>query len=347
MNTDVKYMQRCLELANQGLGNVSPNPMVGCVIVHEGNIIGEGFHQQYGGPHAEVNAINKVKNKELLKKSTLYVNLEPCCHYGKTPPCTDLIIENKIPNIMIGCIDSTAKVNGKGITQLQNAGCNVTVGILEDKSKELNKRFFTFNERLRPYIILKWAQTIDRFMDIERTEETKFNTYWITNAKIKILNHKWRTEEDAIMIGKNTGLHDNPQLTVREWIGKNPLRIIIDKKLHIPQHYFIFDQFTPTLVFTSENKESSINLEFIKINFEKNILPQILNILFEKNILSVIVEGGKQFLESFIHQNLWDEATVQIGNKIFNIGLKAPVIPAQPLFTMGIDKDKLIFYRNI
>ena len=346
MNQDKKYMQRCIELALNGIGNVSPNPLVGCVIVHKGEIIGEGFHQQYGFSHAEVNAVNNVKNKELLKNSVLYVNLEPCCHQGKTPPCTDLIIKHKIPEIVIGCVDTNKKVNGKGIEILQNAGCKVSVGILEKESIELNKRFFTFHFKKKPYIFLKWAQTLDGFMDIERSKKNQFETYWITNEAMKTLCHKWRSEEDAIMVGTNTAIHDNPQLTVREWNGRNPIRVIIDRELKIPKHYHIFDDSTDTLIFTTKICKSSVKTTYIQIDFSKDIIHQVLHELHKRNILSVIVEGGKFLLESIINQNLWDEATVQVGNKIFGKGLAAPSLKIKPQFIQEINDNTLIFYRN-
>jgi diaminohydroxyphosphoribosylaminopyrimidine deaminase/5-amino-6-(5-phosphoribosylamino)uracil reductase len=252
MNFDEKYMLRCLELAKDGFGNVAPNPMVGCVIVCEGKIIGEGYHQEYGKAHAEVNAIHSVRDKSLLQKSTLYVNLEPCAHFGKTPPCANLIVEHNIPRVVIGCVDSYSEVSGKGIEKLRNAGIEVTVGILENESLELNKRFFTFHNKKRPYVILKWAETQDGFIDVDRPLDKSRDTTadnWITSPLSKQLVHKWRSEEAAIMVGTTTVLNDNPQLNVREWKGKNPTRIVIDLQDRLPQTLHVFDKSIPTVSF--------------------------------------------------------------------------------------------------
>ncbi|MGZ4057123.1 MAG: bifunctional diaminohydroxyphosphoribosylaminopyrimidine deaminase/5-amino-6-(5-phosphoribosylamino)uracil reductase RibD [Bacteroidia bacterium] len=346
MNSQEKYMKRCLDLAVQGLGNVAPNPMVGCVIVCDEEIIGEGYHQKYGEAHAEVNAINSVKNKELLKRSVLYVNLEPCSHYGKTPPCADLIIENKIPAVVIGSIDSNVLVSGKGIKKLEDAGINVTVGVLEADCKKLNKRFFTFLEKKRPYIILKWAQTSDGFIDVKRNEESTAKPVQISNSDSKKLLHLWRSQEQAIMIGTNTALFDNPQLTVREVKGKNPLRVTIDKWLRIPKHFNIFDKTTPTLVFTASDENSQTNLEFVKIDFEKPVIPQVLNELYNRNIQSLLIEGGEHILNSFIDADLWDSARVFISDKKLEKGVSAPVLKQEPVVKENISGDKLLFYVN-
>lgn len=344
MTINETYMQRCLELAIKGFGNVAPNPMVGCVIVCDDKIIGEGYHQQYGQAHAEVNAINSVINKELLLKSTLYVNLEPCSHHGKTPPCADLIISHKIPNVVIGSMDHNSVVNGRGIEKLTKAGINVTVDVLEDECKKLNKRFFTYHEKKRPYIILKWAQTSDGFIDVKRNEENPGKALQITNAESRKLLHQWRSQEQAIMVGTNTALLDNPQLTVREWQGKNPLRITIDKWLRIPKQYHLFDKSTPTIIFTAVDEPSVINLEFVKIDFEQAIIPQILNELFQRNIQSMLVEGGEQLLNSFIEFDTWDEARVFISDKKIEKGVKAPVLKMNPSSKENISGDKLITF---
>ena len=346
MNSHEKYMKRCLDLAVQGLGNVAPNPMVGCVIVYNGEIIGEGYHQKYGEAHAEVNAINSVKDKELLKRSTLYVNLEPCSHFGKTPPCADLIIEYKIPAVVIGSIDSNILVSGKGIKKMEAAGIAVTVGISEAECRNLNKRFFTYQEKKRPYIILKWAQTSDGFIDVKRHEESTSKPIQISNSDSKKLLHLWRSQEQAIMIGTNTALFDNPQLTVREVKGKNPLRITIDKWLRIPKHFYLFDRSTPTLVFTTSDEPYQPNLEFVKINFEQDIIPQILNELYKRNIQSLIVEGGENILNSFIDSDLWDSARVFISDKKLEKGVNAPLIKKEPVVKENISGDKLLFYVN-
>ncbi len=345
MTDHQKYMKRCIELAKLGMGNVAPNPMVGSVIVHKGKIIGEGFHRQYGQAHAEVNAINSVKNKDLLKESTIYVNLEPCAHHGKTPPCADLILEKQIPKVVIACVDTFAKVAGKGIEKLRNSGCDVTVGVLEQESIDLNKRFFTFHNKKRPYIILKWAETIDGFIDISRRGKNAVEPYWITNSLSKKLVHKWRTEEAAFMVGTNTAINDNPQLTVREWKGRNPLRIVIDRELRLPQTLNIFDNEAKTIVFNSKKHNFADNIEFIKIKFNDS-LHEIINELYVRDIQSVVVEGGRLLLESFIQNNLWDEARVFIGNKKFKAGTKAPVFNEIPYSTEMINDSKLMLFNN-
>lgn len=350
MKIDKKQMVRCLELAKQGTGNVAPNPMVGCVIEHQKQIIAVGYHEKYGEAHAEVNAINSVIDKSLLRESTLYVNLEPCAHTGKTPPCADLIIEHKIPNVVIGCIDSYSEVAGKGVEKLKAAGVNVTVGILEGKAKDLNKRFFTFHNKKRPYIILKWAETKDGFIDIDRsldsTKDDKILDNWITSPFSKKLVHQWRSEEQAIMIGTNTALNDNPKLTVREVDGKDPLRVVLDLNLRLPQHLHIFDGSTPTLVFNFIKSEQNDNLEFVKIDKAQDLIPQVLTELYNRNILSVIIEGGAQLLQTFIDQDLWDEAKVFIGNKKFKSGLKAPKFDKTPINSLQFDTDILNTFLN-
>lgn len=344
MNEHELYMKRCLNLAVKGLGQVAPNPMVGCVIVHEGKIIGEGYHQKYGEAHAEVNAINAVANKELLKEATLYVNLEPCSHFGKTPPCADLIVNCKIPYVVICNIDTHGIVSGTGIKKLVEAGIDVKVGVLEEEGRKLNKRFFTFHEKHRPFIILKWAQSSDGFIDTIRREEDQAKPVQISNSDSKKLLHLWRSQEQAIMVGTNTALLDNPQLTVRGIEAKNPLRITIDKWLRIPKYFNLFDKSTPTLIFTAIDAESEKNLEYAKINFELPIIPQILDELFKRNIQSLMVEGGEQLLNSFIDDNLWDAARVFIADKKLGNGVKAPVLDATPVVRENISGDKLLFY---
>ena len=346
MNFNERYMQECIELAQQGLGNVAPNPMVGCVIVYEDRIIGRGYHKKYGEAHAEVNAIESVTDKSVLHKSTLYVNLEPCSHQGKTPPCNELIIQHRIPYIVIGCVDPNEMVKGKGIEKIVKAGSDVKLGILEDACKDLNKRFFTYQEKKRPYIILKWAQTIDGFIDIKRNEENIGKPTQISNEASRKLLHKWRSEEQAIMVGTNTALMDNPKLTVREWQGKNPIRIVLDKWLRIPANYHLFDKSTPTIVFTNAEKYSEENLEYLKIDFEKNIPEQILQELYNKEIQSIIIEGGEQLLKAFIQNNLWDEARIFIANKKFGNGVCAPEFSGSILEKENIAGDELITYKN-
>ncbi len=339
-------MERCLFLARQGAGSVSPNPMVGCVVVHNGKIIGEGFHEKYGEAHAEVNAIGAVKNQELLKESTLYVTLEPCAHHGKTPPCSDLIVRKKIPHVVIGTIDSFSEVAGKGIEKLKNAGTKVDLGILEGECRELNKRFFTFHEKKRPYVILKWAQTRDGFIDIARSGEAFGQPTWITGNLALRLVHKIRSEEDAILVGTATAEKDNPSLTVRHWTGRTPLRIVIDNKLRLPHNLHLFDHSERTLVFNSVKDSDAQNTEYIKIDFTQNLVHQLLNQLYKRNILSLIVEGGCQLLETFISNDLWDEAHVFSGKKFFYNGIKAPIFEGSLMATEKLDKDDLFVFRN-
>lgn len=339
------YMQRCLQLAEKGLGSVAPNPMVGSVIVFNQNIIGEGYHQLYGQAHAEVNAINSVVNKELLKQATLYVNLEPCSHFGKTPPCADLIVKYKIPRVVIGTVDYNSVVNGKGIEKLIKSGVDVVVGVLEDECRVLNKRFFKFHQKKRPYIILKWAQTADGFIDNKRVDNSQAPLQ-ISGTKSKKIVHQWRSQEQAIMVGTNTALLDNPKLTVREHIGNNPLRVCVDRNGVIPENYHLMDESVPTLIFTSLNKSSRNNLEFIQINFEKNVIAQILKELYNRNIQSLIVEGGEQLLTSFIAKKIWDEARVFVSSKIIENGVKAPIIDKTPIAEQIYFEDKLLSFIN-
>jgi diaminohydroxyphosphoribosylaminopyrimidine deaminase / 5-amino-6-(5-phosphoribosylamino)uracil reductase len=346
MSVNEKYMLRCLELARLGAGNVAPNPMVGCVVVYGGKIIGEGFHQFFGGLHAEVNAINSVTNQELLKRSTLYVSLEPCSHFGKTPPCTDLILSKKIPEIVIGTIDPYGEVAGKGLEKLRRAGLNVAVGLLEPECRELNKRFFTFHEKKRPYIILKWAQTLDGFIDIRGKKQVGSPT-WITRELARKLVHKIRSEEDAILVGTNTAEMDDPSLNVYNWSGRNPVRIVLDRLLRLPSTLKLFDNSSRTLVFNAKKTGTENSTEFIKIDFAKTIVPQILRELFLRQIQSVIVEGGKQLLDSFITENLWDEAHIFIGNKVFQKGIEAPRLTGPLVSETLLDTDWLKVFRNI
>lgn len=342
--TDKYYMQRCISLAKKGLGNVAPNPMVGCVIVYNNTIIGEGFHQQYGKAHAEVNAINKVKDKSLLTKSTLYVNLEPCAHFGKTPPCANLIVKHKLKRVVIGCIDSYSEVAGKGIEHLKANGIDVVVGVLKKESLFLNRRFFTFYEKKRPYIILKWAKTKDGFIDIDRTKESN-TTNWITTPKSKQLVHKWRSEESAILVGTNTAINDNPALTTREWAGKNPIRMVLDANNRLPKNLKILDKSVPTVVFSNHNHIDN-NIVYHKVNNQKNIIDEVLNYCYLNKVQSVIVEGGAQTLNGFIEKNIWDEARIFTGNKSFNIGLKSPKIDTKPTHNIKIDTDTLTITFN-
>ncbi len=346
MNEDQIYMQRCLEIAQNGLGNTYPNPMVGSVIVYDNKIIGEGFHHKAGEPHAEVNAIHSVKNKELLKKSTLYVNLEPCAHFGKTPPCSLLIKEMQIPKVVIGCTDTFSQVSGKGIKMLQDAGVEVIVGVSEKESRELNKRFFTFHEKKRPYIILKWAETEDGFIDIDRSEADFGQPTWITSIWAKKLVHKWRRQEQSILVGTNTAIKDNPSLNVREWAGNNPIRILIDRTGRVPESNHLLDNSIDTIVFTNRLKTNKEKIEYCEISFNKDIIPQINNYLYSKNIQSIIIEGGREILQHYIDSNYWDEARQFIGNKWFSKGTPAPKLNQSPGKLNTLVNSKLFFYRN-
>lgn len=344
MSTPAIFMQRCLDLALLGIGDVAPNPMVGCVIVHEGLIIGEGYHQKYGEPHAEVNAIRSVKDQDKLIESTLYVSLEPCAHFGKTPPCCDLIIEKRIPRVVVGMVDPFAKVAGKGIERMRQAGIEVIVGLLEPECRELNRRFFTFHEQKRPYILLKWAQTLDGFIDTDRTETQ--HPSWITNSLAKRLVHKQRSEESAILVGTNTAVYDNPSLTVREWTGNQPIRIVIDRTARLDTNLHIFDGAVPTIVFTAEDKQDQQNLNYVRLDFNHDILPQLLSELYKRNILSLIVEGGSQLLGSFLRIGLWDEAFVYTGNQFFGKGVEAPHLCGYLIAVEFLDDCRLqVFHR--
>ena len=345
MNIDKTYMQRALELADKGRLFVSPNPMVGCVIVHQNAIIGEGYHTAYGQPHAEVNAIASVKNKELLKESTLYVTLEPCSHFGKTPPCADLIIEHKIPHVVVATLDPNPKVQGQGIEKLKKAGCKVETGMLEQEAIELNKRFFCFHQQKRPYIILKWAQTLDGFMDSNQRGCKDRENYWITNNHLRYKVHQWRAEEDAVFAGANTIVHDNPQLNIRYYAGKNPIRITYLSKM-IDEKFHIFDQTQPTIIFNHSKEEQKDNLYFCKLENRDNHWQEILSKLYEMKIQSLFVEGGEHTLQELINLNLWDETRVLVGNTCFGSGLKAPTLP-QPFDKIdNIDGDKIVWYKN-
>ena len=326
MKIHEKYISRCIDIAKNGLGATAPNPMVGCVIVHDSNIIGEGYTSPYGEAHAEVNAINSVKDKSLLKEATLYVTLEPCSHFGKTPPCSNLIIDHGIKNVVIGCVDDNKKVSGQGIAKLKEAGCNVTVGVLENDCKEHHKRFFTFHNKKRPYIILKWAETADGF--IAPLHKKVKQPVWITNQYSRQLVHKWRAEEQAILIGTNTVLEDNPSLTTIDWKGKHPIRIVLDKNKTLSKDFKVFDDNAKTILI----KESSAD--------------NICNLLYKANINSVIVEGGAKTLQLFMNSGLWDEARVFIGQSDFREGIKAPKCKGELIDEQQLLDDTLKIYVN-
>lgn len=350
MKIHENYIKRCIQLAKNGLGNTYPNPLVGCVIIHQDKIIGEGWHRKAGGHHAEVNAINSVKDKSLLDNATLYVSLEPCNHFGKTPPCSDLIISHQIPKVIIGTIDPYDEVGGKGVQKLKKHGCEVVVGVLEKECIDLNKRFFNYHTNKRPYIILKWAETKDGFIDIDRQvidgDEAKPN--WITNQYSRQLVHKWRAEEQAILVGTNTVINDNPKLDVRSWFGKNPTRIVLDKNLRIPNNYKIFDGNVKTIMVTEKEKDLKINnLFFEQVDFSKIIAKKICNVLYKHEIQSVIIEGGSQTLQTFIDANLWDEAKIFVGEVAFSNGIRAPKIKGVESESKMIRSDVLKVINNM
>lgn len=339
-------MQRCLDLAQLGFGNVAPNPMVGCVIVQDNRIIGEGWHQHYGKAHAEVNAINQVLSTfkdgaARLKTATAYVNLEPCAHHGKTPPCVDLLIRSGIPRVVIGITDPFAKVNGLGIKKLQEAGIEVIQDILKEECRAINKRFFTFQDHRKPYVILKWAQTRDGFFAPEDA-----SSFRISTKESEQLVHQWRTQESAILVGKNTALADNPQLTARLARGKNPIRVLIDKQLEVPSHYQLYNQEIKTIVFNEVKTELHQNMMFVKVDFDAYLPHFILYQLYLQDIQSLIIEGGAATLRTFIQAGLWDEARVFTGNKVLNKGLKAPILLTEASSQTEFSTDLLQIHYN-
>lgn len=339
-NKDIIYMERCFELARLGAGSVSPNPMVGAVVVYQDKVIGEGWHRKYGEAHAEVNAIASVKDKSLLKDSTIYVNLEPCCHWGKTPPCANLIIESGIKRCVIANTDPNPKVYGGGIKLLRDNGVEVISGVLEEEGNFLNRRFFTNQRQNRPYIIIKYAKTADGFISPEDKGA------WISNDAMKVWVHKQRTEEDAIMVGYNTVLNDNPQLNVRHYAGRNPKRVVFDRNLSLPKESNILDNTQDTFIFNHIKSSQEGRNTFIKIDNSSNPLPQIMKHLYENRVCSVVVEGGKKTIEMLFAENLWDEAYVIVGETTFNKGINAPKIPIAPTKIENIGNNRLEFYLN-
>ena len=336
-----------MQIAKNGIGFTRPNPSVGAVVVYNDKIIGEGFTSKYGKNHAEVNAINAVKDKTFLKEATIYVTLEPCSHYGKTPPCADLIVKHQLKNVVIGCVDSNNLVAGKGIERLKNAGINVIVGVLENECKRHHKRFFTNQEKKRPYIILKWAETKDGFVAPIAKNEQK--PVWISNQYSQQLVHKWRAKEHAILVGTNTVIADNPKLNVRSWSGQNPIRIVLDKTLRASKELSVFNESVKTIVISGNGFKPTVeikNVIFETINFSKNIGIQICEVLQKHKIQSVIIEGGTQTLQTFIDENLWDEARVFIGNVKFGKGVKSPVFNRVIKEEKNIKTDVLKIYTN-
>jgi diaminohydroxyphosphoribosylaminopyrimidine deaminase/5-amino-6-(5-phosphoribosylamino)uracil reductase len=334
------YMLRAIELAELGRGSVSPNPMVGCVIVHDGLIIGEGYHEKYGQAHAEVNAIASVKNKSLLKEATLYVSLEPCAHFGKTPPCADLIVKHQLKEVIIAAVDSNPLVEKKGIQKLEQAGIAVTTGVMEQEVRKQNVRFFTQMEKKRPYIILKWAQTKDGFV-----ARTNFDSKWISNSLSRQQVHRWRTEEDAILVGTNTARYDNPRLNAREWYGKDPLRLVVDRELKLEESLHLFDGQQDTIIYNNKLNKTIGKTEWVKIDVRIDA-KEIVADLYARNIQSLIVEGGAAVLGDFIANDLWDEARVFTGNAKFGLGIPAPVMTTIPIAQYTFKEDLLAIYRN-
>lgn len=342
---DKKYMALCLELAVKALGNTYPNPLVGCVIVHQGKIIGQGYHSQAGMPHAEIEAIESVSNKELLAESTLYVNLEPCSHYGKTPPCSLRIIEHNIPKVVIGCIDTNSKVSGRGIKLLEQAGINVTVGVLAQESRWINRRFFTYHEHQRPYIILKWAQTKNKLIDAAQEYKTSQAGVKITDKKCSTLVHKWRTEEQAILVGTNTAIIDNPQLTARLAQGRQPLRLAIDLHHKIPQNANLKDGSVPTIIYSLQAPKGTTNgEEYALVEAGKNLWHSIFSDLHQRQVQSVIIEGGSKILHDLISHNFYDEIRVFTSADTYPQGIAAPSIPIPSCESIEIGNCTLQYY---
>ena len=344
ITTNETYMKRALELASKGLGHVAPNPMVGCVIMHNNQIISEGYHEQYGSAHAEPNAIKKVSD-ELLKESTLYVTLEPCSHFGKTPPCADLIISKGIKKVVVGNLDTNPLVSGKGIQKLKNAGIEVEHGILDKECRALNKRFFTFHEKKRPYIILKWAQTQDGFISHWPLPQDKEDN-WITGKESKALVHQWRSQEQAILVGYNTLMNDNPQLTTRLAEGKNPIRLVLSRTIDLPTDLNIFKSDAKTIIFNPLKDEVKNNIEFVKIDWNKKA-QEVLDYCFKNSISSVIVEGGTNTIYNFMNINAWDEAQVFVNpTKKFEHGISAPEINLTNISPIQVGNDLLYTIIN-
>jgi diaminohydroxyphosphoribosylaminopyrimidine deaminase/5-amino-6-(5-phosphoribosylamino)uracil reductase len=344
MDDDQRYMLRALQLAKLGGVSVAPNPLVGAVIVHDNQIIGEGYHQKYGEAHAEVNAVNSVEDKALLKDSTIYVTLEPCSHFGKTPPCADLLIRSQFKRVVIAQVDPFSEVSGRGIEKLKNAGIQVDCGILEKEAQELNKRFITFHTKKRPFISLKWAQTKDGFLDLDRSQKQEAEIHWISQPETQVITHEMRSTEQAILVGWRTIQNDNPSLTTRAFKGPNPLRIVIDPQLQAPKEAIVFTDGMQTLILNQLEDKTVDGTQYLKL--ENLNIESILETLFHRGISSVLVEGGANTLNQFIQSGSWDEALVITGENEFKSGLKAPVIPKNPVKTVQFGKDRLNYFQN-
>lgn len=339
MDFDELMMKRCIELAENGLGMTYPNPVVGCVIVRNGRIISEGWHQKAGEAHAEVNAVNKIKDKEILKECEIYVSLEPCSHFGKTPPCSDMIVRYGFKRVIVGISDPNSKVNGQGIERMRDAGIEVKVGVLENECAELNKRFFCFHQNKRPYIILKWAQTADGFMAAENHVQK-----WITNQYSKQLVHLWRSQEQSVLVGYNTAKIDNPQLNLRLWSGNQPVRAVIDRDLSLDSKLHLFDGSQQTIIFS--DKEDSSRPDVIQLKFDENLEESILEELYKSGLQSVIIEGGRKTLDRFISNGLWDEAKIFSSSENWVSGIKAPLINGKLTEQKAIGCDSLKIFRK-
>lgn len=339
-------MQRCLELAANGAGRTSPNPLVGALLVSEGQIIGEGYHRGAGLPHAEVEAIRSVSDPSRLTSSTLYVNLEPCNHTGRTPPCTDLILSQGIPRVVVAQTDPNPLVAGKGLERLRSSGVEVISGVLDRQARELNRRFLTFHTQKRPYLMLKWAQTRDGFVDFQREPGQLANPAWITDEYCRMLVHKWRTEEDAVLVGTRTALLDNPQLNVRVWTGRDPLRLVLDLQGILPTNLSLFDGSQETWVFTHHRRPDRPKVRFFTLDPEEDDLIQVMDLLWQQQILSVMIEGGSELLASFIHCRMWDEARIFTGPGTFGQGVPAPAFPYKPVRREHTGNSLLETFRN-
>ena len=346
---DELYMMRCLQLAAMAEGQTSPNPMVGAVIVHDGKIIGEGYHHRAGEPHAEPNAIASVRDEALLKEATMYVSLEPCSHWGKTPPCADLIVRKGLKRVVIATLDPNPKVAGRGVKILQDAGIEVTVGVMEKEARWLNRRFMTVQEKHRPYVILKWAETEDGIIDVCRKEKGN-GPIKISNSVTKTLNHQVRVEEDAIMVATQTALLDDPHLTVTKWTGKNPVRVLLDRTLRVPADYRIFDDAAKTIVFTNaqctmHNAQFGDNVEFVGVEFDDKLVQSVMDELYKRGIMSIIIEGGAQWLQAVIDSGLWDEARVERGPHSIQCimhNAQCTIEEAQKLSQNGVKAPKIV-----
>ncbi len=347
MAIDEKYMSRCIQLARNGVCEAAPNPMVGAVIVHKGRIIGEGYHQCCGGPHAEVNAVRSVRCPELLKESTIYVSLEPCSHYGKTPPCADMIIEKGIPRVVIGCEDPFAKVAGRGIRKLRDAGIDVKVGVLEDACLALNRRFMTFHTHSRPFITLKWAESADGFMDTVRMDYINEKPYVFSTPYTQMLVHRCRAHHQAIMVGRRTALSDDPSLILRKWPGKHPVRLVLDRTGMLPKSLKLFDGTANTRVYldvtaASPAYEGQNGVTCVRLDFNQDVLPQLMEDLHKLSVQSLLVEGGCRLLESFIQAGLWDEVRIEQSSVCLKAGVPSPAWPHGLMKTITVDGNLLV-----